>query len=128
MGSITVNGKNYQGNSITINDDVVIIDGVVVGDENSKTITISIVGNINSLNVDRCKEIKVQGNVGGIVTTSGDVDVTGSVNGDVSSTSGDIECGNVKGNINTTSGDVNCEDVGGSVKTVSGDIKHRTVR
>lgn len=128
MGSISVNGVTYRGNSITINNDVVIIDGVVVGDENSKTINISVVGDISSINVDRCKEITVQGNVGTIVTTSGDVDVTGNVNGDIHSTSGDVECGNVKGSINTTSGDVNCEDVGGNVKTVSGDIKHRTAR
>lgn len=89
MGSISVNGVTYRGNNITINNDVVIIDGVIVGDENSKTINISVVGDISSLNVERCKEITVQGNVGTIVTTSGD-----------------IECEDVGGSIKTLSGDV----------------------
>lgn len=126
MGSVTVNGKNYQGRNIIINNDIVIIDGNVV-ESDGKTITISIEGDIQSLNVDRCKDIKVNGNVGSLTTTSGDIEITGNT-GNINTTSGDIECGNVKGSINTTSGDIECEDVGGSISTLSGDVKHRKLR
>ena len=106
--SIKVNGVSYSGNNVTIKNNKVIIDGKNVTPD-SKNIEIQVVGNINSLMVETCDVIEVEGNVGELKSTNGNVDLNGSVNGNVSSVNGDINCG----------------DVGGSVKTNNGDIKYR---
>lgn len=124
--SITINGKTYNGNSVSIVNGRVYIDGKEsLPGEEGKEINIVVTGNIENLEVDACQKILVTGNVGKVKTVSGDVDVNGNITGDVQTTSGDIECEKIDGSIQTTSGDVSCGNVGGSVKTLSGDIKHR---
>lgn len=107
-GTITINGKTYTGNNVIVNNGVhgsIIIDGnnVVVGD--STEINIQVTGNINSLKVTSCHTCIVNGSVG-----------------TVESTSGDVQVGNVSGNVTTVSGDVHAHQIGGDVRTVSGDI------
>lgn len=121
--AIIINGKSYLGNSITINKNKVIIDGVDVTPD-SKQIYINIENDIDKLDVDCCEKINVAGSVKSLRTTSGNVEC-GDVTGDIQTTSGDVECGDVGGSIQTTSGDVKCEIVHGSVKTVSGNIKNK---
>lgn len=121
---ITVNGITYHGNNVSIVNGKVIIDGKQADTKDDKVITITVTGNIESLEADYCKSIVVNGDVNKLRTTSGDVEC-GNVTGGVQTTSGDIECGNIGGDVNTTSGDIKCDDVHGSVKTLSGDIKHR---
>jgi hypothetical protein len=122
---IRINGKTFKGNSVSINNNVVVIDGVVIGTGDEKIINISVEGDLRELSVDHCATLKVSGNVNKLRTTSGDVEITGDVMGDIQTTSGDVECGNVKAGIITTSGDVECGDVGGRIQTVSGDVEHR---
>ena len=86
---ITINGKQYSGNHVSINNGNVIIDG--------STITIDDIG--------KNSNIIITGNVDKIVTTSGDVSVSGNVK-TITTTSGDVTCGTVEGNITTTSGDI----------------------
>jgi hypothetical protein len=105
---MTINGKTYNGNNITISDGVVIVDGVVQD------------GDHIGYNI----QVTVNGNVGEIETGSGDITVNGEVS-DVSTSSGDVKCGNVAGNVQTSSGDVTCGTVGGKIKTSSGDVNHR---
>lgn len=107
-GSVTINGKSYSGNNITVSNGTVIIDGVVQDGEHL------------GYNI----QIDIIGNVGEIETSSGNVTVSGDVS-DVSTSSGDVKCGDVTGNINTSSGDVVCGNVGGKIKTSSGDVNHR---
>lgn len=121
--AITINGKSYLGNSITINKNKVIVDGVDVTPD-SKQIYINVENDIDKLDVDYCEKINVAGSVNSIRTTSGNVEC-GDVTGDIQTTSGDVECGDVGGSIQTVSGDVKCEIVHGSVKTVSGNIKNK---
>ena len=109
MGTITINGNTYSGNSVVVTNGKVIINGKDVTPD-SKEINISVNGDVSELNVDACNKILIHGNVKDISTKSGDVDVTG----------------DVSGNVNTMSGDVDCQNVGGSIKTMSGDVKHRT--
>lgn len=109
MSQIVVNGVGFQGNNITIRSGNVIIDGNDVTPE-SKTINISVVGDITTLSVSSCDKITVKGNVDSISTQNGDVEIAGNVTGDVKTMSGDVDCG----------------DIGGSIKTMSGDIKHRS--
>lgn len=108
MGTITINGTIYSGNSITMKGNKVIIDGKDVTPD-AKEINISIVGNLTKLEVDHVNTLSVKGEVLNISTKSGDIEVEGNVNG----------------NIQTMSGDVDCGAVGGSISTMSGNVKHK---
>ena len=120
---IVVNNKNYIGRSITINGGKVIVDGVDITPD-SKEIEISVQGNIDSLSVDYCKEIRIEGDVNTLNNGSGDVTCNSVTNG-VRTGSGDVECEVINGNVSTGSGDVKCDTISGSVKTGSGDIKYK---
>lgn len=103
-GSVTIDGRSFSGRSISIDGDVVIVDGVVQQG--------SLVGPVS---------ITIAGDVERLETTSGTVDVSGSC-GQVKTMSGDVRCGDVRGDVGTMSGDVTCGSIAGSVKTMSGDI------
>lgn len=125
---IKINGKIFYGNSISISRNKVIVDGVEVTDEdvvNSKTVNITVEGNLQSIEADYVNQVEVKGTVGSIETTSGDVHCK-DVSGDVNTTSGDVDVeGYVNGSIQTMSGNVICGTVEGNVKTMSGNIKRR---
>jgi hypothetical protein len=122
---IIINGKSYNGNSVSISNGKIIIDGNNVTPENAKQISIVVNGDIDNLNVDYCEKIEVAGNVATLQSTSGNVDVKGDANS-IQTTSGDVDVeGNIKGSVTTMSGDVDCQNIGGTVKTMSGDIKYR---
>ena len=107
---IKINGQSYSGRNITITNGKVIIDGKnLTPDGDTKEIKIAVQGDVDSINVDVCETIYVEGTVGQIKTSTGDVKVKGNI---------------VAGNVKTMSGDVTCLNVSGDVKTMSGDIKH----
>lgn len=107
--SITVNGKTFRGNDVSIVNGRVIVDGV---EQDAP-------GNgYSSMRLS----IKIEGNVELLETASGDVQVSGNV-GQVNSSSGDVTCADVSGNVQTVSGDVRASRILGSVKSVSGDIR-----
>jgi hypothetical protein len=109
MAFIRINGVEFSGSSIRVVNGKVIVDGNDVTPD-AKEITISVDGNIETLQVDDCQALKVTGEVGRIKTLSGDVSVTG----------------NIAGSVQTVSGDVDCEgSITGPVTTISGDIKSR---
>jgi len=109
MNSITINGTTITSSkNIVITNGKVFVNGTDVTPD-SKEINISVVGQLDKLEVDSCSKIEVTGDVNNIKTISGDVGISGNCNG----------------NIQTMSGDVYCESVGGSISTMSGDIKHR---
>lgn len=103
---VTVNGKVYTGDNVTIVDGKVMVNGKDVT-PNGKTINISVQGNIAQLKCDVCTKIEVTGDAGRLETMSGDVTVSGSVSGGIKTMSGDITCGNVSGSVETMSGDIN---------------------
>ena len=105
---IKINNKVYKGQSITIINNKIIVDGNDVTPD-SKDINIIVEGNIESIKADTCNTITVNGSTNSISTKSGDVEVSG----------------NVSGSISTMSGDVNCETVEGNISTMSGDIKYK---
>lgn len=92
-----INGKNYTGENITIKDNKIIADGVVVDSVDS----------VDSIDSTHSGSVVIHGNVGSIESVAGDIIVSGSVSGNVKSVSGDIKCGSVKGSVNTVSGDIN---------------------
>lgn len=104
-GATYINGVKIEGaQSIIIDNGKVYVSGNLQEDLSTPSI-----------------EIKVEGSVGSINTTSGNV----SVNGDtatINTASGNVDCHEVKGSVLTMSGDVTCGDIAGSVNTMSGDV------
>jgi hypothetical protein len=101
---ITVNGKTYQGNSVSVINGVVIIDGKKVTDKDlpDTILQIEVTGTLGELKTDasvNCDNVK------------GNVEAGGSVN-----------CDTVGGNVNA-GGSVNCDEVGGSVNA-GGSVIH----
>lgn len=92
---VTINGKTYQGNGVSVVNGVVTIDGKVV-DENAKDYRVlEIKGDVGSVQTDlsvNCDNVKGNVNAGGSVI-----------------------CDSVGGNVDA-GGSVNCNDVGGDVK------------
>lgn len=108
-GSIVINGNSYSGRNITINNNKVIIDGVVQTFDETE-INIVINGDVE----------------GGVELSSGDITIGGSVSGKVSTKSGDIRiAGNTTGDVSSMSGDVNCGSVVGDIRTVTGNVVSR---
>ena len=104
-GATYINGVKIEGaQSIIIDNGKVYVNGNLQEDLSTPSI-----------------EIKVEGSVGSINTTSGNV----SVNGDtatINTASGNVDCHEVKGSVHTMSGDVTCGDISGSVNTMSGGV------
>lgn len=133
MAVININsGNNNSFNTVRSGRNVQIINNKVYIDDNlvdtgdSKTINISVEGDLDTLVVDYADKVSITGNVkGSASTTSGDISIGGD-SGSAGSTSGDIKVkGNVTGSISTTSGDVEVGgSVGGRINTISGDISH----
>jgi len=126
--TITVNGRVYQATgSVCINNGNVLVNGKkITSNEDEKVINITIQGDIDSLDIDFCSEIKIDGAVGSLKTTSGDVYVSGGVKKGIKTSSGDVEVeGNVGEDVETSSGDVRAKKIDGKVKTMSGDIIRR---
>ena len=94
---VVINRKTYAGNSVVVQNDVVIIDGVVQG--NGETLTgivkIVVTGDLVSLHTDRS------------------VSISGDVNGDVQA-GGSVSCKNIAGNT-SSGGSVRCGQIGGSI-------------
>lgn len=104
MGTIVVNGKKYTGNSVSVVNNKIIIDGKVQHEEDSLELSIVVEGSIEKLEFD-----------------AGEATISGTV-GSVSTQAGDVRCWDVRGSVSTMSGDVICKDISGSVSTMSGDI------
>jgi hypothetical protein len=96
MGYIQINGKTYVGNNIQINNNQVIIDGVVQKQDGISGVV----------------EVKVEGDIGSLKVT-GSATVNGNVKGSVDA-GGSVKCGNVSGDVDA-GGSVNCGSVGGDV-------------
>lgn len=106
-GRITIDGRDFVGRNITINDDRVIVDGVEQEGYLVGPVSIAITGDVERLE-----------------TTSGDVEVSGTC-GSVSTMSGDVICRDVTGNVSTMSGDVTSGKIAGKVSSMSGDVSSR---
>jgi len=105
MSKFNINGMNFNGNTITISNNKVIVNGQDVTPD-AKEINITVEGNIEKIEAEYCNKINVTGEVGNIKTMSGDIEING----------------NVKGSIQTMSGSVGCRDVSGSISSMSGNI------
>lgn len=110
MNKIIINNKEYaigNGKNITINNDTVIVDNVVIESGLSGSVSISFEGDLAYLNADN---VIVNGNI------NGNVDCTSlkckDINGDVDCTS--LTCINIDGDVDCTT--LKCNTINGSVK------------
>lgn len=101
---MTINGVTYSGNSVSIQNGKVTIDGKISADVFDHEINIIINGDIDLL--DNSNGTVTANNVGSISTQSGNV-ICKDVSGSVSTMSGDIACPVISGNARTMSGDIN---------------------
>lgn len=110
-GTIMINGKEYHGKNIVIENNVIYIDGEKIEPEQKeeKNIIIEKIENIQYINV---------------ATKSGDIVINGDCHGSCQNMSGNITVkGNVSGNCKTMSGNITVkENVNGSCSTFSGNI------
>jgi hypothetical protein len=104
--TVTVNGKTIrvQGNSISIINDKVIVDGKPLDETfDQPNITVIVEGDCKILSA--CGNVEVRGNAGNI-DCSGSCHIEGNVTGSVDA-SGSVTCGDVGGDIDA-SGSVRC--------------------
>jgi hypothetical protein len=104
--SVTIDGKTFSGNSISIKNGKVTVDGIIQDGELTGDVNVTVHG-----------DVQVLSNTSGLVTAEHV--------GSIETVSGDVNCLDVQNGIQTVSGDVHCAMVGGSVKTVSGNVKHK---
>lgn len=114
MARVIMNGREYSGRSVVVSKNRIFVDGVETTPD-AKEIKIEVIGDLDNLSVDCCKEVTVDGDVvNSLRTTSGDVSVKGKV-GSVSTVSGDIKCKDITGDVKTISGDVECNAILGNI-------------
>ena len=112
MGNISINGKKYSGNNISMINGKVMIDGKEVDKKSKKhEFVIKIEKGAVVENIISDESIVVNGDCQNVVS-KGSVncdDVKGNIKA-----RGSVNCDNVNGNVDA-GGSVNCDDVKGSV-------------
>lgn len=107
---ITINGKTYTGNNISINNNQVYIDGKLQDEvDDDRKIELTILSNVDKIISE--ESIYIKGNVSGNVEAKVNVncdDVDGNVNAGVN-----VNCDDITGNA-TAGVTINCDDIGGS--------------
>lgn len=122
QGSLSmINGKWYDGTGqeIDMNN--------LAGLKETKTINITIEGDVERLEVDCCSSITVNGNVCKVNTGSCSITCK-DIDGDAHTGSGSIHAENISGDAKTGSGNIRANSIGGKAKTGSGDIYENGVK
>ena len=109
MATISLNGKTIRvsGSNISVINGKVYSDGKLVEVPEQKTINIVVEGDVQTLKVDACDQVTVNGTCENVEVQTGNVIIKGDVSGNVQSDVGDITCGNVGGNCKTDVGNIN---------------------
>lgn len=104
--TVQINGVTYTGQNVTINNDKVVVDGVVQKQSLAGPITVTVHGSCESLSTTS-GDVYVNGNSGSVTSVSGDIDVVGNVEGAIKTVSGDVSVRRTHtNNISTISGDI----------------------
>lgn len=124
LSGAIINGKEYSGKSFRIDSGGCVIINGKIQDSVVGTISVVIKGDCNNLS-NISGDIKVEGSVLNIETTSGNIDCQ-QIKGDANTASGDIKVyGNIGGDVETVSGDVDSQSIYGEVETLSGGISDK---
>lgn len=105
---VTINGKTYRGNNISIDGNTVIIDGKAQDVKDEKKMEVVILSNVHTITSD--ESINIKGDVTGNVTARTSVNCN-NVTGDIQSGTS-VNCNNVKGNAKAGT-TINCNNIGG---------------
>lgn len=119
--TITVNGKSFQGNSVSIVNGEIIVDGKKVSSPTEKEINITITGDIKELILDS-GTIKMEGDVGNLEVNHGKVGIQGDVKGNASIKHGNLECDNIFADVDVAHGNVRAATIHGAVAVKMGNI------
>jgi len=95
-GNISIGGKTYKGNNISITNNEIYVDGVKQENDLSK---------LKEINIIIEKDSMVQG-----ISSSCSLNIKGDVVGNVIA-DGYVECNNVEGNVQTD-GSIRCNNIG----------------
>lgn len=119
MGTISINGKTYRGNNITMKNGKVIIDGKeqVDGSKSPELYITILEGSIDKVKSD--SSIEIIGNIAGDADAGSSL-TCGQVGGNVNAGSS-VKCDNVVGSVDAGSS-VTCGDVGKNVDS-GGSVK-----
>ena len=121
-GSLSmINGKWYDGagREIDMNN--------LEDTRDTKTINITIEGDVERLEVDCCNSITVNGNVRKVNTGSGSITCK-DIDGDAHTGSVSIHAENISGDAKTGSGSIRANSIGGKAKTGSGNVYENGVK
>lgn len=112
---VSINGKSYVGNNITITNNQVIIDGVIQDGELNNKGKINVVINCNVDKIVSDESINIVGNVSGNIEAKVNVSCFG-VNGDVNA-GVNVNCDDIKGDAKAGV-TINCDDIRGNATAV----------
>ena len=103
--TLRIEGAPRASTNIRVVDGRVLVDGVEVV-SSVISIQLEIVGNVNYLQADECRDIKISGHVNGDISLGSGSVCCSDVYGSVTTMSGSVDCGSIKGNVQTTTGSV----------------------
>lgn len=125
IGKSVINGKEIRNSVIEFKNGCMYVNGKPFEDwsgSDEKVINITINGNIESLMVDSCSYVNIQGDVNISKVNNGDIIVKGHVKGEIKASNGDVSCWDVSGDVFAYNGDIRCRYAKGSVAADNGDI------
>jgi DUF4097 and DUF4098 domain-containing protein YvlB len=106
---ININGMSFSGQNIQITNNRIYIDGKLIEDPEaveSKTINITVDGNVSKLEVDNAESVTVTGDAGSVKTVNGNVRVGASIQGDVKTVNGNVTADVIEGRVSTVNGNI----------------------
>lgn len=122
VGSISINGRTFSGNNLSMVGNRIIVDGRDVTDdtgvEMKSILEVKITGDVQDVSCDR--GLTIVGTVRGNIDAKAAVNCD-SVGGDIKA-GGAVNCDDVQGSV-YANGSVNCDDIGGSVQA-GGSVRH----
>lgn len=108
-GSITINGKTYSNikGTMTITDEGIFVDGKPIEEYKEPfQVELIIKGNVQSVEAEN-SPVKIEGEVGSVLSKNGNVSIKGNVLGNAETKNGNIVVGgDVHGNATTKNGSI----------------------
>lgn len=121
QSTITVNGRTFKGNTVSIVGGDIIVDGKKVDSPEEKEINVTITGNVKELYLDG-GTITMHGNVGDLSVAHAKTIINGDIKNNVRIQHGNMECDNIYSDVETNHGNVRAVTIHGSVSTKMGNI------
>ena len=119
---LIIDKKEYSISStkeVRIEDDSIYINGDKIKIEaNDSKINITIIGNIKNLNINRCNNFEVEGNIETVLSPI----ICDSLTGNIEKINGTVKTKVINGDIDTINGTTVTETIKGNIEKVNGNI------